>query len=125
MVEITIDDSVMHFITDKWAIPKAPDSEEALNDAVTKLNEYPALRVNVYGHTDSTGTVAWNTTLSKRRAESVAKYLSEHGIDAARLDKIEGFAATEPIADNKTKEGRSKNRRVQIVAVEPIKVPAK
>lgn len=123
MIEINLDESVLHFAIDKWAIPK--DGETALNDAVAKLNEYPALKVNVYGHTDKTGTLAWNKTLSLRRAESVVKYLTTHGVDAARIDKVEGKWWSEPIADNKTKEGRAKNRRVQIIAVEPIQVQAK
>jgi len=123
MITIDLDESVLNFAINKWAIPK--EGEPALNEAVAKINEYPTLRVNVFGHTSSPGTAAWNATLSQRRAESVAKYLTTHGVDPSRLDEVKGKGPSEPIGDNKTFEGRAKNRRVQIVAVEPIRVPAK
>jgi len=123
MITITLDESVLHFVVDKWDIPK--EGEPALDDAVAKINEYPTLRVMVIGHTDSTGSDSWNALLSQRRAESVARYLTTHGVDAARLDNVKGKGPSEPVADNKTREGRSKNRRVQIVAMESVQVPAK
>ena len=109
-------------MTDKWAIPK--DGEPALDAAIQKINAYPAFRIDIVGNTDSTGGKAWNATLSKRRAESVAKYFTTHGVDASRIVSVTGVGPDKPIADNKTKEGRSKNRRVEISA-DPIQVQVK
>ena len=91
---------------------------------VQKLKEVP-LQVNISGHTDSRGTAAWNAILSKHRAESIKKYLVDHGIDARRIASVTGEGPNRPVADNKTKEGRSKNRRVEISSVAPVEVPVK
>lgn len=66
------------------------------------------------GHTDDTGASDFNATLSERRAQAVAKFLSEHGVPKASL-YFQGAGETLPIADNRTDDGRSKNRRVEIV----------
>ena len=123
MIEIDLNESVLHFVTDKWAIPK--EGEGALDEAIKLLNEYPAMKIDITGYTDSTGSDSWNATLSKRRAESVSKYFSTHGIDAARIASVEGKGPADPIADNKTKEGRAQNRRVHVKAEEVLRVPAK
>jgi OmpA-OmpF porin, OOP family len=123
MIDIDLNESVLHFAVNKWAIPK--EGEGALNDAIKLLNDYPAMKITVTGYTDSTGTAAWNATLSKRRAESVAKYFTTHGIDAARIANVEGKGPADPIADNKTKEGKAQNRRVHVKAEEVLRVPAK
>ena len=122
MEKITLDESLLHFATDKWAIPK--EAYPALDAVAEKLKQYP-LQLNVTGHTDIRGSAAWNALLSKNRAESVKKYLVEHGIDAARFASVEGVGAKQPVADNNTKEGRSKNRRVEISSVAPVEVPAR
>ena len=72
----------------------------------------PALRLRLVGHTDSTGTDRVNTPLSAARAESVRAWLVQNGVQAARLT-AEGRGPAEPIADNKTEDGRQLNRRVQ------------
>jgi large repetitive protein len=74
-------------------------------------------KLRVEGHTDSVGADKKNLDLSKRRAASVRKYLTEHGIEDTRLDS-EGFGEQKPIADNKTNEGRAENRRVEFMIVE-------
>lgn len=122
MIKITLDESVLHFNTNKWVIPK--EAFPALDGVVAKMKEFP-LQVNVTGHTDSRGSNAWNAVLSKHRAEAVKKYLVEHGIDATRFASTEGMGPKVPVADNKTKEGRSKNRRVEIASVAPVEVPVK
>ncbi|MGA9750226.1 MAG: OmpA family protein, partial [Acidobacteriota bacterium] len=118
----TMDESVLHFKTNKWAIPK--DGEPALDAAIAKLNQYHALNINIVGFTDSTDGAKWNAILSQRRADSVKNYFLAHGIDASRIESVTGKGPADPIADNKTREGRSKNRRVEITAVAPVEVPA-
>ena len=82
------------------------------------LKRYPKTVVWVVGHTDSTGSEAYNQRLSERRANSVASYLNARGVDARRL-KSEGRGESEPIAGNQTEEGRRMNRRVDIV-IKPV-----
>lgn len=77
------------------------------------LVEYDKTLVVVGGHTDSTGAAAMNQTLSERRAQSVADYLSNKGILRDRLEVI-GFGETQAIAPNNTEEGKALNRRVEI-----------
>jgi outer membrane protein OmpA-like peptidoglycan-associated protein len=82
---------------------------------VLKANPQIA-KVRVEGHTDSVGSDETNLTLSQGRAESVMKYLTDKGVDASRLE-AKGFGESKPLADNKTEEGRAKNRRVEFVIV--------
>ena len=77
------------------------------------LKENSDKRVDLEGHTDSIGTEQYNQGLSERRAASVKDYLTKRDVDAGRIT-TRGFGETKPIADNKTAEGRSKNRRVEI-----------
>lgn len=72
--------------------------------------------VDVYGHTDSTGSATYNQGLSERRAAAVALYLESRGVQAARV-ATRGFGMTQPIASNETEEGRAQNRRVEIKIV--------
>ncbi|MDH5673232.1 MAG: OmpA family protein [Myxococcales bacterium] len=77
------------------------------------LREHPEIeRLSVEGHTDDRGKARHNKKLSQRRAASVVKWLVDHGIDRSRLS-AEGFGMERPLADNETKEGRQKNRRVE------------
>ena len=80
------------------------------------LAEYDRTYVDVYGHTDSVGSDAYNQDLSERRARSVADYLATHGVREARLG-IRGFGETQPVASNETDAGRAANRRVEIKIV--------
>jgi OOP family OmpA-OmpF porin len=122
MIQITLDESVLHFALNKWDIPK--DGMPVLDEVVAKLQRYNAMEIAIVGHTCSLGSDAWNATLSKNRAESVKKYLVSKGIAESRIVRVEGMGPKNPIADNKTKEGRSKNRRVEISAIAPVEVPA-
>jgi outer membrane protein OmpA-like peptidoglycan-associated protein len=74
----------------------------------------PDLNLRVEGHTDSTGSASGNLRLSKQRADSVFDFLSEQGIEGSRMVTA-GYGQDRPIADNSTNEGRSKNRRVEII----------
>ena len=100
------------FDTDKWDIK--PEGKAELDKGVAFLLKNPQLKVEVQGHTDSTGTAAWNATLSQRRAESVMKYLVSKGVPAGQL-MAKGFGPANPVAPNDTKEGRAKNRRVDFM----------
>jgi len=71
-------------------------------------------KVIVEGHTDNIGSEASNQKLSEERAKAVMQYLIERGIDPSRLQSV-GYGLTRPVADNKTEEGRAKNRRVELV----------
>jgi dTMP kinase len=87
-----------------------------LNSVVLVLNEFNKTLIDVYGHTDSTGSDAINQPLSERRASSVGQYLISQGIDSRRV-ATQGFGKTRPIASNDTPEGRSQNRRVELQLV--------
>ena len=102
----------INFDTDKATI--RPESKPIIDQIVKLLKDNPGLKVGVEGHTDSTGTPARNKTLSQQRAESVVSALVKAGIDAKRLTAA-GWGQDKPIADNKTEEGKAKNRRVEIV----------
>ncbi|MGN6448045.1 MAG: OmpA family protein [Brucella intermedia] len=84
-----------------------------LNSVAIVLRKFNQTLVDVYGHTDSTGSVSHNQALSQRRAASVASYLGSQGIDPRRFAVI-GYGASQPVAINATPEGRAQNRRVEI-----------
>jgi OmpA-OmpF porin, OOP family len=88
-------------------------SNKALNDLVKVLQENPALKLKIDGHTDNVGSDELNMKLSDGRAASVKKYLVSKGVDESRLES-EGFGETMPVEDNKTAAGRTKNRRVEM-----------
>ena len=90
-----------------------PESYQILDRVVTGLNDWPEVRVEIGGHTDSTGEDAYNMGLSQRRAESVRSYLVSKGVKASRLE-AKGYGETKPVASNDTNEGRAKNRRVEL-----------
>jgi outer membrane protein OmpA-like peptidoglycan-associated protein len=94
-----------------------PGSIKELRSAVRLLRENPNLKIEITGHTDSTGSRKYNFYFSKKRAEVVHNFLIKHGISPQRL-KIRGAGPTEPIATNKTKAGRAKNRRVEFKVIE-------
>lgn len=92
-----------------------PESTPTLEEIGAMLTDNPDLRLTIEGHTDNVGDDAANQTLSEQRAEAVRQYLvSEHGIDAGRLEAA-GLGATRPVASNDTPEGREQNRRVELV----------
>jgi outer membrane protein OmpA-like peptidoglycan-associated protein len=90
-----------------------PESFGLLGQVASVLKDHPEIaRLSVDGHTDNQGGDKPNLNLSERRAISVVAWLTEHGIDARRLE-ARGFGLRRPIADNKTEAGRAKNRRVE------------
>ncbi len=88
-----------------------PESFDDLDALVKILNEYPEAMVAIDGHTDNVGDPQMNRELSQKRADAVRAYLISKGIDPARLTAT-GYGDTQPVADNKTKKGKAKNRRV-------------
>jgi OOP family OmpA-OmpF porin len=70
--------------------------------------------VEVQAHTDATGPDAYNQSLSERRARAVRDYLVRGGVSGGRLT-IQGFGASQPLADNSTRDGRAQNRRVELI----------
>lgn len=102
------------FATDSSSIQ--PHFRPTLDKVADVLDRYNQTYVDVYGHTDSTGSDAYNQSLSERRADSVAQYLVSRGVESARLEAL-GYGETQPIASNDTIEGRGQNRRVEIKVV--------
>lgn len=101
----------IYYETDSFRI--LPQSEPELQKLVAFLENNKDLRVEIQGHTDSSGNPESNLELSKRRAQSVVDYLAEHNIQVGRLVS-EGYGDTRPIASNETAEGRKQNRRTTI-----------
>jgi len=86
---------------------------DTLNQVASTLAQYEKTYVDVLGHTDSTGSDAYNQALSERRASAVADYLSSRGVQSARL-ATRGYGESQPKASNLDAAGRSANRRVEI-----------
>ena len=98
-----------------FAVNKSDIRSEAyplLIEAIKILKENPEMRVEIQGHTDSTGPVAYNQTLSEKRAGSIKAYLVKEGVDTDRLE-VKGYGESDPIASNDNANGRQKNRRVR------------
>ena len=111
-LKVTFDSGIL-FVTNSSTVSAA--SKSALRNLATSLNANPDTDIKIVGHTDSTGKVDYNQTLSEKRAKSVYDYLMEdQGISSTRMT-FEGKGIHEPVADNATPEGRAKNRRVEIL----------
>jgi outer membrane protein OmpA-like peptidoglycan-associated protein len=104
------------FATDSAVV--RPDLQSDLRVLAASLQRYPDTRVAVIGHTDNTGSAAYNQGLSERRASSVASILRDSGVAAWRVTAV-GRGLNQPVASNATPEGRQQNRRVEIV-ITPI-----
>lgn len=115
---VTIDLNVQ-FATGKSNIQ--PKYHNRIKEVADYMTQYPNTKTVIEGHTDNVGKEAANMKLSQNRANSVKKYLiDKFKMDASRLEAI-GYGPNKPIATNKTKEGRQKNRRVQAVISEAVK----
>ena len=91
-------------------------SQDALSKFAQTLQNNSETNVAISGHTDTTGSDAINQPLSEKRAESVANFLISKGVTRSRMTTV-GNGSNQPVADNNTKRGRAKNRRVEIVIV--------
>lgn len=101
---------IINFASGSSEIPA--DNKAILDQAATLLNKVTSVKLNVGGHTDSTGNAAANKALSQRRAQAVVDYLTSKGVDASKL-VAQGHGSDQPVAENTTDEGRFKNRRIE------------
>ncbi|MEP6748838.1 MAG: OmpA family protein [Bacteroidota bacterium] len=92
------------------------ESQVELDNVVKLMKENPTLKIQINGHTDNVGKPADNITLSNNRAKAVVDYITAKGVDAKRLS-YQGFGDKVPLADNKTEDGRAKNRRTELKVI--------
>ena len=95
-----------------------PGFYETLNSVSVVLKEFNKTNISVLGHADATGSDEYNLALSQRRALSVSNYLAAQGVSPGRLSAI-GYGESRPVADNSTPQGRTLNRRVEIL-IDPV-----
>ncbi|MEZ4449482.1 MAG: OmpA family protein [Nannocystaceae bacterium] len=100
----------INFDVDKDTIKK--NSTKTLEAALKVLQDFPDVRFEISGHTDSDGSADHNRDLSRRRADAVKKWMVDHGIKSSRIE-TRGAGPDEPIADNKTSRGKAQNRRIE------------
>lgn len=105
-------DSGILFDSDKADIK--PDAQTNLQNLAVSLQNNPNTNVMIIGHTDNSGAADHNLDLSLKRAAAVKSYIVSSNVDPSRLS-IQGKGETEPVADNGTVEGRTQNRRVEVV----------
>src|SRR5512139_33518 len=98
-----------------------PQFQSTLDQVAQTLSSYDQTYIDVLGHTDSTGSDAYNQALSERRAQAVSDYLAGRGVARARIG-TRGYGESQPIATNDTDAGRAENRRVEIKVV-PVTQP--
>lgn len=110
-LKVTFDSGIL-FATNSSTVSDA--SKTALRNFANNLEQNPDTDLKIIGHTDNTGQVDYNQTLSEKRAKSVYDYLLEQGVNSKRM-VYEGKGIHQPVADNNTVEGRAKNRRVEIM----------
>ncbi|MBM4128497.1 MAG: hypothetical protein FJ243_00070 [Nitrospira sp.] len=103
--------TVIYFDFDKSNIKK--EGEVELKKVIEFVKKNPGAKISIEGHTDSIGTDEYNQGLSERRANAAKNYLVKSGIDKGKMKTV-GYGESKPVADNKTKQGRAKNRRAEI-----------
>ncbi|RAK67028.1 OmpA family protein [Hymenobacter edaphi] len=109
-IKITFDSGIL-FDTNKSDLRAASMSD--IQNMAAVLKKYPDTNVLVEGHTDNTGSDAINQPLSERRAQAVANYTIQQGVESSRVT-TQGYGSSQPVADNATAEGKQANRRVEI-----------
>jgi outer membrane protein OmpA-like peptidoglycan-associated protein len=110
-LRVTFDSGIL-FATNSSTVSAA--SKSALRNLAVNLEQNPDTDLKIIGHTDNTGAVDYNQTLSEKRAKSVYDYLIEQGLSSRRM-VYEGKGIREPVASNNTAEGRAENRRVEVM----------
>lgn len=117
VLQQTFTDDNVHFSPDSYTLTK--DAQTALDDLATRikaLNE--PYWIEIQGHTDDTGSSRYNDDLGQRRADAVRRYLSRQDSIALNRMSTISYGDTLPVAPNKTRKGRSQNRRVVVVVLE-------
>ncbi|WP_439880365.1 OmpA family protein [Pontibacter sp. MBLB2868] len=109
-IKITFDSGILYPIN---SAELQPGAKTEIAQLAATLKKYPDTNIVIEGHTDNTGSTQINQPLSERRAQSVADYLATMGVDRSRMT-TQGYADTQPVADNSTAAGRAQNRRVEI-----------
>ncbi len=109
-IKLVLGENSVRFDTDKSTLTSTAKAN--LDKLIPVFNQYPDTNIQIYGYTDSTGSVEHNLTLSQQRAASVKSYLSGKGISASRFT-TSGLGIADPVATNDTAAGRSQNRRVE------------
>lgn len=104
----------VNFDTNKSLVKDA--DKPVINEVISLLKNDPTLKLSIEGHTDNVGNAAANKTLSQARSDSLVAYIVAAGIPAKRL-VAKGFGSESPISDNRTDEGKAKNRRVELVKI--------
>ncbi len=108
--KVTIDSEVLFEINSSYLSESAKHS---LGELFKEIKKQGYKTIVIEGHTDKTGSPEYNKWLSEKRATTVKTLAESHGIDGDRIIKM-GYGDSQPVADNKTSEGRAKNRRVEI-----------
>jgi len=109
-IQLVLGENSVNFETSKSTL--TAKAKANLDKLITVFTEYPETDIKIYGYTDSTGSEDFNLKLSEKRAASVKDYLVSKGLKSSRFE-TKGMGIADPIADNSTVEGRSKNRRVE------------
>ncbi len=109
-IKLVLGENAVRFNIDKSSLTST--AQDNLDKLVPVFNQYPDTNINIFGYTDSTGTVEHNLTLSQQRAASVKTYLVGKGIKSSRFTTT-GMGIADPIATNETLDGRTQNRRVE------------
>lgn len=109
-IKVTMHENMVNFAFDSSEL--TPSAKTNLDKLAEVLKNNPDTNINIYGHTDSKGTDAYNQALSERRAAAVKNYLISSGVSASRMITM-GMGEKEPIATNDTEVGRAQNRRVE------------
>ena len=112
---LVLSDDAAKFRVNKYEL--SDEAKQALNAFAERLkSENRNVYLEIQGHTDSTGSADYNMKLGSERAEAVRRYLNKQGVALNRMSTI-SYGASEPVESNKTKEGRSKNRRVVVIVL--------
>jgi len=115
LYNVTLQDDGYKFKVNKYAL--SDDEKAKLMDLANKLKtDDRNVYLEIQGHTDATGTADYNMQLGEERAEAVRLFLNEQGVALNRMNTI-SYGKSVPVADNKTRDGRAQNRRVQIVVL--------
>jgi outer membrane protein OmpA-like peptidoglycan-associated protein len=113
-IHLTLGENSVNFDFNKSTL--TPTAKANLDKLIPVFNDYKDTNIKMYGYTDSKGSDEYNLSLSEKRADAVKDYLISSGLVGSRFTSV-GQGEVDPIADNETEEGRSKNRRVEFTII--------